>query len=616
MAPRALCAAALLLAAAVTAQAGDPDNCLLCHQYRGLGRWDAETSSAHIFYVDPEYYTAGLGPHARLACTDCHERSEVDIIPHKPVSAVNCARTCHLSGPNELDRRFGHQNVADMLESSQHSHETLTGLSFSGGPLLREGQSQCLYCHDEPLFRDPFGAAPVLDSLGSRTFDRCDVCHREQVPADVGYYLRHMASRLQPARPPLEMAQVCAICHSDTGILESHGMHDAVASFASSFHGKAAVLGNEDTPSCVSCHVAAGENVHLMLPPDDPRSAVHPAHVADSCRALACHPGADPSIAASAVHLDLLADPALLEFCVVAAFILLTIFSFGPSMLICVLELFGQVIGRTHHHAERMEKLVEALLAHPRGKRRLVRFTVNQRFQHWILAILFALLAITGFPMKFADQAWAKVVIDAFGGLNISRVVHHWAGLSLVAGFAVHVVYIFFGMLRRRRDARRRGEPRLGWLRSVLTLPMWIGPTDVRKFGELLLYLMFLKRHPPTFGRFTVKEKFEYLGVFWGTTLLGITGVMLWGEQLTSRMFGGRVFNVAIIAHSFEAFLAIIHVGILHIVNVIFAPAVFPLSRATLTGATPVAELAENHTEFVEEAARQLGVTVEGAQHG
>jgi len=137
---------------------------------------------------------------------------------------------------------------------------------------------------------------------------------------------------------------------------------------------------------------------------------------------------------------------------------------------------------------------------------------------------------------------------------------------------------------------------------------MWLGWSDARKAVQLLAYLLLLRREPPTFGRFTVKEKFEYIGVFWGTTLLGLTGLVLWGEQLSTRLFSGRWLNLALIAHTYEAFLAIIHVGILHIVNVILAPNVFPLSPATLTGQTPVAELAEGHGELVAEVARELGV--------
>jgi cytochrome b subunit of formate dehydrogenase len=96
--------------------------------------------------------------------------------------------------------------------------------------------------------------------------------------------------------------------------------------------------------------------------------------------------------------------------------------------------------------------------------------------------------------------------------------------------------------------------------------------------------------------------------VAWGTTLLGVTGLLLWGQQFFSHYITGRVFNIALIAHTYEAFLAVIHVGILHIVNVIFSPSVFPLSPATISGNTPAGELAEQHSEFVEEVARDLEI--------
>jgi hypothetical protein len=125
---------------------------------------------------------------------------------------------------------------------------------------------------------------------------------------------------------------------------------------------------------------------------------------------------------------------------------------------------------------------------------------------------------------------------------------------------------------------------------------------------QLFAFLLHLRHERPEFGRFTIKEKFEYLGVFWGTTLLGLTGLALWGQQITSHLVTGRVLNLALIAHTYEAFLAIIHVGILHIINVILEPAVFPLSPATITGQTPVIELAEEHVQQVREAAGALGI--------
>jgi len=136
---------------------------------------------------------------------------------------------------------------------------------------------------------------------------------------------------------------------------------------------------------------------------------------------------------------------------------------------------------------------------------------------------------------------------------------------------------------------------------------------DGAKALRLLAYLAFLRRDPPTFGRFSAKDKFEYIGVFWGTVVLGLTGLLLWGASFSSHFLSGRWGNLALIAHTYEAFLAIIHVGILHIVNVVLSPNVFPLSRATLTGQTPLAELVEGHGELVMQVAGELGIVAPGA---
>jgi cytochrome b subunit of formate dehydrogenase len=598
---------AIILAAAPGAQAGDPDNCLLCHQYRGLSRYQADTGGVRVFFVDPDYVHNLAGAHARLDCTACHPRAEVSVVPHHAVTRVNCTQLCHLNEPGSPEQRFSHAAVAAMLARSVHAPDHLAKLSFTGGLLLDPQQSSCLYCHDEPIFRDPANVFPALLALGARTLDRCDVCHSAQIPVDVAYYLRHIASRLQPARAPLEQTQTCAVCHTDPKVLQTYDLKNAITSFLRSFHGKAALLGDRTTATCLSCHVTAGENAHLMLGPTDPHSSVNPRNVASACRSTACHPGADPQLAAASVHLDLPTSRATLEFALAAAFILLTIATFGPSLLLCVLELLQIVLGRHHVGGYEGQALVHAVLAHPQGRRRLTRFTVSQRYQHWVLAILFLTLAATGFPLKFADRGWAHSVVDTLGGLHVTRTIHHWAGVALVLGFLAHVIYALPTLFRLAREPAAAGG-RLGVFRAVWALPMLLSPAELPKALYLVAYLLGLRREPPAFGRFSVKEKFEYLGVFWGTTLLGVTGVLLWDEQYFSHYLSGRVLNIALIAHTYEAFLAIIHVGILHIVNVIFSPHVFPLSRATITGMTPVSELAEAHSEFVEEAARDLGV--------
>lgn len=602
-----LCFIAPVLAISSAVRGDDPDNCLLCHQYRGLSRLDESTGRAHIFFVDPTYSIRHLGPHARLACTACHLREEVSVVPHQAITPVNCAKTCHLGSPTGMERRFSHDNIPPMLKTSAHSLDLLKKLTFSKGPLLEEGQSACLYCHDEPLFRDPAAVIPRFKNSSERIFDRCGVCHSEKVDVDIEYYVQHIASRFQPARSTLELAQVCAVCHSDPKVLEEYKLSNYVASYIRSFHGKAALLGDTSTADCLACHVAAGQNAHRMLPPDNPESSVHAANIANSCRSTQCHPGADPKIAETAVHLDLPTAKGSLEYALALTFIVLTILTFGPSCLLVLLDLFQVVVGRTAHEERRLQSLARRILLDPRGKRQLTRFSVSQRIQHWVLSVLFVILVATGFPMKFADQAWSGMVIRFFGGLGAARIIHHWSGIALILGFMAHLGVAFHAFVRRAKAmAGPQGAPE--YQRAWLLLPMWISPTDVKKTFQLLAHLLFLRKDRPSFGRFSPTEKFEYLGVFWGTMLLGLTGLLLWGQQFSSHFLSGRAFNLATIAHTYEAFLAVIHVGILHIYNVIFAPKVFPLSLATLNGQTPIAKLVEEHGELIEEAAHELGL--------
>ena len=83
--------------------------------------------------------------------------------------------------------------------------------------------------------------------------------------------------------------------------------------------------------------------------------------------------------------------------------------------------------------------------------------------------------------------------------------------------------------------------------------------------------------------------------------LLGTTGLVMWFNGHASRFLPGRALTACNLIHSFEAFLALLHVVILHQAAVSFSPAVFPISPATFTGATPAAELAESHSKLLTE---------------
>ena len=92
--------------------------------------------------------------------------------------------------------------------------------------------------------------------------------------------------------------------------------------------------------------------------------------------------------------------------------------------------------------------------------------------------------------------------------------------------------------------------------------------------------------------------------------LLGATGLLMWANAWTTRYLPGRILTHASLVHTFEAFLALLHVGIVHMVSVIFAPGVFPCSPAMFTGNTPTDEMAESHSAMLTQAAEQMRVTI------
>lgn len=616
-------AIALVCALATTARAADPENCLLCHRFPGFGRIDDDGKTVRLYHVDPAYYDQGLGPHARLRCTDCHPREEVQVIPHQPVSPVDCTRACHLVSPDRAPIRFAHQGIAEMLEDSAHNAAVLEKANqLLGGP-QRPGQARCLLCHDEPVFRLPELAhhQPALAN------QRCDVCHTEELPQDTQFALRHVAARVQPARTHEELARSCALCHSHPDVREQFGRTDTVASYLASFHGKAMLLGSEETASCLDCHVGELQNVHMIRSHRDPEASTHANKLPDTCRSPACHPGAGVLLTSAAVHLELTpslspsardrtaaraADGSVettdagwwrAEYLIALMFVVVILFTFGPSALLQMMELLQTVLGRTDPKHHENVRLNQKILAAAGGRKALTRFTVHQRIQHWLLFVCFTLLVLTGFPIKFADRDWAGWTITLFGGLDSARQIHRWAGLVLILGAVYHVVYVLVYLVRKRRAENKT------LLATVLELPLVVNAADVRELLHLLGFLFFFRKTRPAAGRFGLKEKFEYFGVFWGCTLLGVTGVLMWANAWTSRYVPGRVLTIASLIHTLEAFLALLHVGVFHMIGVIFSPHVFPVSKAMFTGETPASEMADAHAGMLADAANKLDVS-------
>ena len=586
--------------------ASDPENCLSCHRFRGLSRLEPDTGELRIFFCSAEYYEYSQGPHARLRCTDCHERDEVLVIPHQVRTPVDCTRTCHISTGAGLDLRFDHGPVAQRLEGSVHGPDELRTVALDP-PLLRAGQSTCLYCHDQPMFRGPAGPMRA-PAAGDKA--RCVTCHGPEFPVAFTYFTRHVTSRMQPSRSVRQLAQVCAVCHSDANVLAATGKHDAVASYFHSFHGRANLLGSTETAACLDCHASAAGDVHAILSKEDPASPTHATQLPDTCRSTACHPGAAPGLSAASVHLEL--DPAArtLEFYVAALFVTLTAGVMIVFFIFIILELLNVTVRPKHAEHERLVAVVRRLQQSPEGRARLARMSPHERVQHWVLAVNFIVLVVTGMPIKLADAPWAGWLVGLVGGLTAARFLHRLCGVLLIAVFLYHLGYLAACFVRQVWHERRKPGGR-GALRLLIESPMMLTPRDFRQFFELFAHLLFLRRERPRFGRMNFMQKFEYWAVFWGMPIMGLSGIALWGTAGITEYVSGRALNFAYIIHSDEAYLAFIYIAVVHMFSVILAPVVFPVSMGTLTGQIPAEEMAEGHRDLVEQVAHELSVTAE-----
>lgn len=570
---------ALLAAASESARAVDAENCLMCHRFRGLARVDKE-GAYRLFHVDEELFSRG--PHARVTCTGCH--ADIDKIPHDDAEPVDCLRSCHIDEPTR-EIVFTHAGVHTVLQDSVHAMTDPNGALRSHS----EDFPECKDCHDIPLFRPVSIGKKVRAGVSEHAITRCTMCHDDENFAR--YFYSHVTTRLHKARDPREVVATCAECHADSAFAKRHGLPDVVSSYLETYHGKAVLFGSAQAPDCLDCH-AGEKSVHAMRSNTDPQSSVHADNRAATCSSADCHPAATPALASFDVHADRNVKTHPLEFAVGLFFVVATLGILLPILTLNVLALIRELVP-SHQAEEEIERLTAAAEKKASLEGGLLRFTGAQRIQHAFLVIVFVVLCLTGFPMKFPQAKWSPMIYELFGGIGGAPIVHRIAGVSLLVGFAVHIFLIFVNVWRSLKRQGQRGI--WAWIKAVVALPMIPKPQDLKQLIVFAKYVFFLSPQRPNYGRFSWKEKLEYLGLFWGIPLLGVTGILLWAESWSSHVFPGWVLNVAYLAHTYESLLAVAHICLVHIPGVLGRPGVSPLSSMVLNGKISPRALAEEH---------------------
>lgn len=594
--PLALAILCLLMAPG-PARAIDEENCLMCHRHRGLSYID-EAGDFRLLYVSEPVYDNS--PHGLFACTDCHE--DIDRIPHTGAGKVNCLKTCHIENPT-LGNKFTHAEVAEVLAGSVHSPVD----EFGREKPFPEDYPTCKTCHQDPLYRPLQFFKHLRPGVSEKIMNRCLVCHDD--PDYVKKFYSHFSSRMQKGRNVKEVVRMCGHCHEDQNFIERHDLDNVVYSYWETYHGKAAFFGNELVPDCLDCHAGFTGSVHSMHAADDPQSTVHPDNRYITCANIDCHPSADPKLADYKVHMLADRDRHPFEYYVSAFFVTLTLLSFIPIMLALILDVIRSLFpGNTVHENRPLppRPIVagvelgpqEPLIEVKKGKRYFRHLTLNQRWQHIAMMLSFAGLALTGLPMKYFHVDWVERLYLFMGGIPVATVAHRVCAIVMGGIFLYHfvyiaVTYITYYMLPLVRAGKLNVRT---FVQSFLCLPMIPNLEDLREVWLLNKYRLFFTNVKPAAGRFTLKEKFGYFAVFWGVPVIGLSGLMLWGEELFSPLhFTKHFLTVCLIAHSDEALLASIVIFLWHIYNTHLKRGNFPMGLAWFTGNKDEHEILDDH---------------------
>jgi formate dehydrogenase subunit gamma len=188
---------------------------------------------------------------------------------------------------------------------------------------------------------------------------------------------------------------------------------------------------------------------------------------------------------------------------------------------------------------------------HVKLVRTFPRFSVSQRWEHAVLLVCIAILLLTGLPQKYAASTWSQAIISTPERLEVIQLIHHITALVLTGLVFYHLGKTFYLIIRRK-------------------LPGDMLPTiqDIKDAWNMLLYLIYIKKQKPAFGKYNFEQKVTYWFLFFSIGIMMISGYVMWFPETITRVIPGGVIPAAIMAHSTEAIATTIFIVIWHFYHV------------------------------------------------
>jgi formate dehydrogenase subunit gamma len=169
-----------------------------------------------------------------------------------------------------------------------------------------------------------------------------------------------------------------------------------------------------------------------------------------------------------------------------------------------------------------------------RTGREIVRYAPATRINHWIVAISFVLLALSGLALFHPALFW---LTNLFGGGPWTRILHPFIGVVMVAAFA---------LLASEMWQDNKWQPRDWiWLRKI---------KDVVNNREEDL---------PEVGRYNAGQKLLFFTMVACLIVLFLSGIAIWRIYF-SGLFSIGVIRLGSLLHAFCAFVLICAI-IIHI---------------------------------------------------
>ena len=582
--------------AAPVPQKLDNATCLGCHNgTKGkLEMIGADGAKLPMHPIPDDRY--GKSVHGTLECVSCHKDITDAETPHKKdvVQRPDCVQ-CHtaLWEKAKKDNMAQEKSRLGIVVQNIDAYKN----SFHARPNKEDKthvNATCDNCHDTHTFNvPPRGTSQRADDWRRTVPSVCgEKCHSDELEEFNGSV--HGKALIEKKNLK---AAVCIDCHTTHAIGNTSsgptklaltekcgGCHDEnLKSYRDTYHGQVNSLGYATTAKCFDCHGS-----HGILKSDDPNSKVNPANRLKTCRQ--CHSGkkdlpeATPGFASFSPHgnsHDFAKYPEiwLTTKFMVALLIGVFVFFWSHSILWWYREYKDAKEGKVRWHIRTDALPAELATKYVR------RFGPIWRLAHLLFAISVMTLVLTGMVPFYSETAWAKAVVGVLGGPAKAGLIHRVAAFTMLGIFFLHLIGVTTNIVRNWKTFKFFGNDSF--------VPNWKDLADI-----IGMFKWFLGKAPrPDLERWTYWEKFDYWAVFWGMAIIGGSGMTLAFPHIVAAVLPGWVFNVAMVVHGEEAFLAAVFLFTVHVFNNHFRPDKLPPPDVVMfTGVQSLEEFKHEHT--------------------